>query len=121
LQHPALERISQACAALHRRIPEALSRALNFSYVAAIQSGDLALAVAEKRFGNRFLAADLKFMRALLGRVLEQPGPSEAETQRLVEEAAAEINAIHADCPSAAVSSMAAASAASCGGRNKVA
>ena len=121
LQNPALERISEACAALHQRIPEALSRGLNFSYVAAIQSGDLAPAVAEKRFGNRFLAADLKFMRALLGRVLEQPGPSEAETQRLVEAAAAEINAIHADCPSAAVSSTAAASAASCGGRNKVA
>jgi hypothetical protein len=59
----------------------------------------LAAAVAEKRFGNRFLAADLNFVRELIGRIADRQ-----EVRSLVDSAASQINAIHKASPTASAS-----------------
>ncbi len=94
LQHPGTRRILQACQALHTRVAEPLTRALNFSYVNAIQGGDLAAAVREKRYGNQFLEADHKFMMDILHVVTQNPEAPEPMISALVDRAAERIQAL---------------------------
>lgn len=85
LQDPQVEQFSRACMALHQRIPQALERALNFSYVGAIQAGQVATAVREKRFGNQFLRADLDFVNTMLALLSTRPGVSADEVRRVID------------------------------------